>query len=317
MVDRTQGHVTMRVLPAILAACAAFAAGAAHAATPVYRGPLYDAPAKGSEGWTQERVVIERGAERSIYNTREPQYELYLPDPAVANGAAVIMLPGGGMRVLGVGKAMRQEIDAFLGQGVAVALLEYRTLQMPPEAVERAAAPPPPDAPPMRCPKMQIVNGNANPAKGNAEMAALLELAISDAQAMLAMMHERAGEWGIDPARIGLVGTSAGGGVAFGALLADAPPGRKPDFLVSIYGPSLQDVAAPADAPPLFLITEADHGPVTDGLMAVFSIWKDAGQRAELHVYEVPNFSMTIDLWGARLFDWMREQAILPTESSR
>jgi len=40
-------------------------------------------------------------------------------------------------------------------------------------------------------------------------------------------------------------------------------------------------------------------------------IWKDAGQSVELHVYEVPNFSMTVDLWGDRLFDWMAEQNLL------
>jgi len=74
------------------------------------------------------------------------------------------------------------------------------------------------------------------------------------------------------------------------------------------------DIQVPADdAAPLFLVTEANHGPVTDGLLAIFSIWKDAGQPVELHVYEVPNFSMTVELWGPRLFDWMREQGTLPT----
>ncbi len=291
--------------------------GTAIAATPEYRGPVYDGAAEGSEDWAYPRIVVERGDSRMIYNTREPLYELYLPDPSVANGAAVIMLPGGGMRMLGVGKGTQTEIDGFLSQGIAVALLEYRTLQMSPQAVERASAPPPPNAPPMRFPKMDIVNGNANPARDNPEIARLIELAVNDAQAMLAIMHMRAGEWGIDPKRIGLLGTSAGGGVAFGTLLANAPDEQKPDFFVSIFGPSLQDVAAPEDAPPLYLVTEANHGPVTDGLMAVFSIWKDAGKPVELHIYEVPNFSMTIDLWGDRLFEWMREQSIIPSGESQ
>ena len=59
-------------------------------------------------------------------------------------------------------------------------------------------------------------------------------------------------------------------------------------------------------------MTEGDHGPVTDGLIDAFRIWKEADQHVELHVYDVPNFSMTVDLWGERLFDWMRERAILP-----
>jgi len=125
------------------------------------------------------------------------------------------------------------------------------------------------------------------------------------------MLHRRAGELGLDPDRIGVIGTSAGGGVAFGAMLADAPAETKPDFFISIFGPSLQDVHVPAPAPPLFLVTEADHGPVTDGLLAVFSIWKAADEKVELHVYEVPNFSMTVDLWGPRLFAWMAERGFL------
>jgi hypothetical protein len=62
----------------------------------------------------------------------------------------------------------------------------------------------------------------------------------------------------------------------------------------------------------LFLVTESNHGPVTDGLVALFQMWKDHGQPAELHAYEVPNFSMRVGLWGDRLFDWMREQKMLP-----
>lgn len=280
-------------------------------ATPQAQGPLYPGPAAGSEGWTFERTVVERDGNRSVYNTREPQYQLYLPEPAAATGAAVVMLPGGGMRVLGLGRETDREIDSFLAHGVAVILVEYRTLQLSPEEVARMSAAPPANAPPPRFPHLEIVNGNANPAKGDARMAALLQLAVADARAALKMAHVRAAEWHLDPDRIGVVGTSAGGGVGFGALLANAPADEKPDFLISIFGPSLQDVAVPAKAPPLFLVTEADHGPVTDGLLAVYSIWKAAGQRAELHVYDVPVFSMTVDLWGKRLFDWMAEQRII------
>ena len=142
------------------------------------------------------------------------------------------------------------------------------------------------------------------------------DFATADAQEALQLLHANAKEWNIDPDRIGIIGTSAGGGVGFSALLADAPSEQRPDFLISIFGPSLQDIPAPEEgAPPLFLVTEADHGPVTDGLLAAFSIWKHAGQRAELHVYDVPNFSMTVDLWGPRLFDWMHEQDILPDDA--
>ena len=298
----------------------AFAALVAVVATPVaghtLSGSLYEGAAPGSAGWTQPRVVVERGEDRQVYNTTQPVWELHLPRPERASGAAVLMLPGGGLRVLSTGASLHDEIDALVAEGVAVMLLEYRTKQLGPAEIARAKAPPPPPNGPIRFPKMQIVNGNANPSPDDPVMNAVLAAARLDAQTALRMLHSRASEWHIDPDRIGIIGTSAGGGVGFAALLADAPNEERPDFLISIFGPALQDVAVPEarPAPPLFLVTEADHGPVTDGLIDVFRIWKAADQHVELQVYDVPNFSMTVDLWGGRLFDWMRERGILPDQ---
>lgn len=299
---------------ALLATCAL--AVAAPAAAHAERLPLYDGPAPGSESWLQPRTVIAQGERVSVYNTSQPVYELHLPRPERASGGAVVMLPGGGLRVLGTGADMYDEIDALVAQGVAVMLVEYRTQQFTPEQLARMTAPPPPrpaDAPPARFPRMEIVRGNANPAPGNAVLDEVLRLATDDAQAALRLLHEHAAEWHIDPSRIGVMGTSAGGGVAFGALLDRAAPAEEqPDFLVSIYGPSLQAVTTWEGAPPLFMAVEAEHGAVTDGLIEAFRIWNEAYQPAELHIFNVPNFSMDVDLWGPRLFDWMREHQLIP-----
>jgi hypothetical protein len=287
------------------------AAGSSRAAAPTYRGPLFDHPAIGSRMWREPREQVQCNSDISIYNTREPQIEVFLPDHAKANGAAVVMLPGGGLRVLGVGAESDAEIGEFLSHGVAVLRLEYRTAQTPTAAIQHACRPRPANVPPVRFPKMQIHNGNANPAPDDAGLNQVLAFAIEDAQESLRLAHRRASEWGLDTARIGVIGTSAGGGVAFGTVLAEAPTEAKPAFLISIFGPSLQDVTVPADAPPLFLVTEADHGPVTDGLLAVFSLWRNAGKSAELHVYDVPVFSMKVDLWGGRMYDWLKARGIV------
>ena len=283
----------------------------AGAVTPAQSGMLYQGAAPGSEDWAEPRIVVECDGAVSTYNTSRPRYDLYLPQADKASGAAVLMLPGGGLRVLGTGRTYDDEIQAFLEHGVAVLHLEYRTRQVPAGTIRSECLPRTANAPPIRFPSMTIVRGNANPAPDDPIGQKVLELSRADAQAAFALLHANAKAWGLDPDRIGVVGTSAGGGVAFGALLADGSADTKPDFLISIFGPSLQDVAVPDPAPPLYLVTEADHGPVTDGLLAVFSIWKAANQKAELHVYEVPNFTMTVDLWGPRLFDWMVERGIL------
>lgn len=283
--------------------------------------PLYAGQAPGSETWAQQRVEIHRGHGVAVYNTSQPVYTVHLPDAEIASGAAVVMLPGGGLRMLGTGAGLDGEVADLLAHGVAVLVLEYRTLQLSPAELAQMTAPPPPRDPsaaPPRFPRMTIINGNANPAAGDARMDEVLRLATDDAQAALRLLHENAEAWQIDPDRIGVMGTSAGGGVAFGALMDRAAPVQEqPDFLISIYGPSLQDLAAWEDAPPLFLAVEADHGAVTDGLIEAFRIWNAAYQSAELHIYKVPRQAFTRELWGARLFEWMAEQQITPPQDNQ
>ena len=44
-------------------------------------------------------------------------------------------------------------------------------------------------------------------------------------------------------------------------------------------------VTVPQDAPPLLILTRADHPNVAAGLVALFMEWKKAGANAELHMY--------------------------------
>lgn len=278
---------------------------AAHAQQ--HRERLYQGAAPGSETWKLAEAEQNTGRGMTVRNVRDPEISAYLPDPATANGAAVIYAPGGALRLLAMGAEMQDIIARFNERGIAVIVLKYRTLQSVPTPPGQTQAPP---AGGGALRRFEIKNANANPAPGDEQLAMVLRLATADAQEALRRVRSHAAEWRIDPERVGMIGSSAGGGVSIGALLAGAP-GATPDFIISLYGPSLQDVVVPKDAPPLFLATEADHGPVTDGLVALHSMWKDAGQRSELHIYEVPNFSMPVSVWADRAFAWMTEQDIL------
>jgi acetyl esterase/lipase len=189
-------------------------------------------------------------------------------------------------------------------------VLKYRTLQQDPSA-QRGPAPGMPGPGAGARQELVIVNGNANPAPSDAALGKVLELAVVDTQAALRVVRRRADEWRIDPERVGIIGFSAGGGVAVGTALA-AKSDASPDFVVSVYGPSLQDVDVPAHAPPLFIAVGATHFNVTNGCIALFSAWKAAGKPAEIHVYDgiSTGFGTTkrghpVDGWTDRLHEWL------------
>jgi acetyl esterase/lipase len=272
---------------------------------------LWPERAPGSEHWSiPESITTSPSGERVIANVRDPTLTVFLPDAAIATGAAAVIAPGGALRVLGFDNEGVKLAEWLNARGIAAFVLKYRTLQQDPAARRT----PPPGMPlPGAAPREElvIVNANANPAPDDTALAEVLRLAVADAQAALRLVHERSSEWRIDANRIGIVGFSAGGGVAVGAALASQTD-ASPDFLVSVYGPSLQDVRVPEHAPPLFIAVGATHFNVTNGCLALFAAWKAAGTPAEIHVYDGVSggFGMTkrgapVDGWTERLHEWL------------
>lgn len=291
------GAIARHMLAAMLAGAGAICLTLSGAAAQEVR-PLYAGPAPGSENWTLPEEARKSADGTTYFNVSAPSFTAYLPPKDKANGMAVIILPGGGLRLLGVDNDTHSVIRRLNDAGIAAFILKYRILQTPP---------PPPRTGPMPAPKfprMEIRHANANPAPGNVQLMQVLEMAVADTQRAMAMIRQDAAHWRIDPQRIGLMGTSAGGGVAMGTLLAQAPADH-PIFIASLFGPALQDVTVPADAPPLFLATDSNHGAVTDGLVALFSMWKQADRQAELHSYEVPAFDFPSALWLDRFMAWL------------
>lgn len=278
--------------------------------------PLWPEGAAGSEDWLlPETTTVGANGDRVISNVSVPTLSVFLPEAAKANGAAIVIAPGGALRVLGFDNEGTR-VAAWLNErGIAAFVLKYRTLQVDPAA--RPAAPPAGFGGPGRQ-ELEIRNGNANPAPDDAALNEVLRLATEDAKAALQLVRSHAQDWRIDPDRVGLMGFSAGGGVAVATAMAEDGAGY-PDFLVSLYGPSLVDVALPAHAPPLFIAVGNNHFNVTNGCLALFAAWKQAGIAAELHVYDgiSSGFGMTarglpVDDWPQRLYEWLRARGITP-----
>jgi acetyl esterase/lipase len=294
----------------------AVALGAAAPACAQTELPLWPGAAPGSEDWSiPESVTTSPAGDRIVSNVSRPTLTVFLPDSGIATGTAAVIAPGGALRVLGFDNEGVKLAKWLNERGIAGFVLKYRTLQQDPSA-PRGPVPgmPPPGA---ERQELVIVNGNANPAPDDAALAEVLELATADARAAIELV--RRPTWRIDPERVGIIGFSAGGGVAVGTALAPKSA-ASPDFLVSVYGPSLQDVNVPAHAPPLFIAVGATHFNVTNGCLALFALWKAAGKPAEIHVYDgiSGGFGMTkrghpVDAWTERLYEWLVARGLTRT----
>jgi len=96
-------------------------------------------------------------------------------------------------------------------------------------------------------------------------------------------VRKRAGEWHLDPTRIGMVGFSAGAMLTLQTALQE--PETKPAFIGIIYGP-LAPVTVPPDAPPMFVALAADDPIFGHGGTRLIQSWMAAKRPVEFHLYE-------------------------------
>jgi len=170
-------------------------------------------------------------------NVTEATLTPFLPEPAKATGAAVIVAPGGGFRTLSMQNEGWDVAKALADRGIAAFVLKYRLNQTPASLVEFSRPTP------------------QRPRTSFSERMAALGPQIADASAAFALVRARAGEWKVDPKRIGMVGFSAGAMLTMATTLGGGD--AKPAFIGDIYGP-LEAVTVPAEAPPLFAALAAD-----------------------------------------------------------
>jgi acetyl esterase/lipase len=228
-------------------------------------GPLPDATAQ--ESWhTQYGSQFAR-------NVTVATITPFLPDPAKASGAAVVVAPGGGFRTLSMENEGWNVARALAERGVAAFVLKYRLNQTPADmaAFERSMA--------------EMFSGTARrpPRPEPQEMTARLAPQIADSRATFALIRRRAAEWKIDPDRIGMVGFSAGAMLTMATALVGED--ARPAFVGNIYGP-LAAVTVPAAAPPLFVALAADDPLFGNAGFGLIDSWRAAKKPAEFHLYE-------------------------------
>ena len=212
----------------------------------------------------------------------DPTLTISLPETSKATGTAVIICPGGALISLSW-QSEFQDIARWLNaRGIAAIGLKYRLRNGFPDMSKVDTS----KGMPRRITVTEfgeIKNANANPSVlkgGDPE----IDNALNDALEAMKIVKAHAKEWHIDENKIGFMGYSAGGGVVVNATVK-ATPELMPAFLCSLYGPALDDVIVPKNAPKLFIGVHADHPSVAAGCLALFMEWKKAGVDAELHIY--------------------------------
>ncbi len=269
---------------------------------------LWPEGAPGSEGQTApERTFIRHEpatvdtADVSfpvVTDINDPSITPFLPAKGTATGAAVIIAPGGGHMFLSINHEGYDVGKYLAARGVAGFVLKYR-----------------------------LARATNSPYK--VEVHALMDM-----QRAIRVIRARSAEWGVDPNRVGVMGFSAGGEVAFLASTRykSPVPARgddidqldcKPSFQALIYpglggGANIAD-AINKDTPPAFLsCTYTDNPRMAPSVAQLFIDFKTAGVPAELHIYGSGGHGWGVRptgrpqaSWDDRFMDWMADSGFL------
>jgi len=197
----------------------------------------------------------------------------FLPDPAKATGAAVIVAPGGGFRTLSMENEGYDVARALAAKGVAAFVIKYRLNQTPADMAgfERSMT------------EMFSATAARPPRMDPEKAMAGLAPQIADSRAAFALVRKRSAEWRVDPDRIGMVGFSAGAMLTLSTTLVGQD--AKPAFIGLVYGP-LASVTVPADAPPMFVALAADDPFFANSGFGLIDSWRTAKRPVEFHLYE-------------------------------
>ena len=258
--------------------------------------PLWPAGAPGSEGRTaKEVVVVADNGEQRVSSIHNPSITPYLPAPEKATGAAILVIPGGGHRLLAITHEGYAVAEWLAARGIAAFVLKHRL------------------------------------AREEGSTYRIEVEALADAERAMRLIRSRAKDWNIDPARVGAIGFSAGGELVnqistrAGTGNSESPDAiererSRPDFQALIYPGRSGDIQPAKDSPPAFLACAYNDRPdISEGLAEAYLRFKRAGVPAELHIYGAGGHGFglrasdtrPVGAWHLRFEEWLAASGLL------
>lgn len=252
-------------------------------------------PATGHGGWLQ------------INNVSNPTMTVY-PPKGVNTGAAVIVFPGGGFRVLAIDLEGTEICDWLTSQGMTCVLLKYR-----------------------------VPGGNDYfDEKCRCRIFPKIPLALQDAQRTIKLVRSKAREMNLNPRKIGVIGFSAGGYLvaqvsnivspAYATVDAVDKLSSRPDFAIALYpghlcrsGALESSIHVTKETPPTFLVQAWDDpvDPICNSTLYARAL-NEAGVPAEVHLFAKGGHAFglrekdhPIAAWPSLLKSWLKEIGVL------
>jgi acetyl esterase/lipase len=224
-----------------------------------------------------------------VRNISQATLTPFLPPTGARSGAAVIVAPGGGFLGLAIEEEGYRVARWLSDHGVAAFVLKYRVLATPADpAVFRR--------------EMTAVRTGKGPASFRPPAGTPPE-ALADGLAAIRHVRANAARYGVDPARIGMMGFSAGAMTTMSVALANQPDAR-PAFIAPIYG-SLEAVTVPTNPPPLFTALASNDAQFWKGGVGLIDSWGRAGGKVEFHLFQSGGHGFGLGEPGTSTVDWM------------
>jgi acetyl esterase/lipase len=249
----------------------------------------------GAPGFENRKNEPEQAKDYWVKNINDPSLTVYFPPKGKANGAAVIICPGGGHKELVFNAEGKEAATYFNSIGVTAFVLKYRLYKEE-------------NSP------YTIYN------------------TVSDGSRAMRLVRHEAAQFNIDTNRIGLTGFSAGGELA-GWVAFDTYKDKisKPDdidkeeckanFLILIYpGPAVVPDTIRTSAPPLFMVAANDDDCCSLPVIQLLQLYRKAKVKTEVHLYAQGShaFNMgnrsalhSIHTWPQRMGDWLADNGYL------